>query len=334
MNSRPVKNCTPFMRLALSSGALLVISALLAACGGSGGDTLQFTNGGTGDNGALVDGLKDGSHVNDASFTGAAGATISLGDIDSSPQSNEIIAYTNEHPPTLKESLGWTSGTDAIALAFESKYRVPFYIWIVEGPFDSQRVKAIDACIKTAQIWSDERQGVGFNIFEINDVTGDADASTFADFTCGLASSMKSQIGFNSSGINVYYVDTVDFGSGPGTTNGVWCGNNLVAMGKNTSDHLFSHEIGHGFAIAHTNTLTSFFDTTNVMHNASNNRNYLTEGQTFRAVVNSSSAINATYNARPGLTTRSCGNITSTTDIACPAVQKRIWDDGPGWPPN
>ena len=82
------------------------------------------------------------------------------------------------------------------------------------------------------------------------------------------------------------------------------------------------------------NSLTTFFDTTNVLHNASNNRNYLTEGQTFRAVVNSGSAINGVYNARPGLITRNCGNSTSTTDVSCPAVQKRIWADGASWPPN
>lgn len=129
-------------------------------------------------------------------------------------------------------------------------------------------------------------------------------------------------------------MNTVDFGSGAATTNGVWCGGNLVAMGRNTSDHLFSHEIGHGFDLAHTNTLTANFDTTNVMHNASNSRNYLTEGQTFRAILDPNSAVNATYNLRPGQTTRNCGGTAQTATATCPAVQKRIWDDGTGWPAN
>jgi hypothetical protein len=105
-------------------------------------------------------------------------------------------------------------------------------------------------------------------------------------------------------------------------------------MGRNASDHLFSHEIGHAFSLGHVNALTMFFDTTNVMHNASNNRNFLTEGQTFRAVVNTGSVINGVYNARPGLITRNCGNSTDTTVADCPAVQKRIWADGAGFPPN
>ena len=56
---------------------------------------------------------------------------------------------------------------------------------------------------------------------------------------------MKNQIGFNSGGVNIYYVDTVDIGSGAATMNGVWCGGGLVAMGWNASYHLFVHEIGH-----------------------------------------------------------------------------------------
>ena len=133
--------------------------------------------------------------------------------------------------------------------------------------------------------------------------------------------------------MNVYWVNTVDFGLGALTSNGVWCGGNVVAMGWNTLDHLFSHEIGHAYQLDHVNSLTSFFDTTNVMHNASNSRTYLTEGQTMRAVMDSNSVVN-TLGGRTG-STRSCGGTaTSTTDPSCPAVQKRVWGDGVAWPAN
>lgn len=312
---------------------LVVLPGTLSLfCLGCARDRVVPSNGASGENGVLVDGVKEGSGVNDQRFTAAAGDPIPVGNYTSS--TGEVIAYTNNRPPTLEAGVNWTNGSDTVNLPFESKYLVPFYIWIVKGPFADQRTVAINACVKTSQIWTDERQGIGFSLFQINDATGDPDASSFHAFTCTKATDMKTKIGFNNGGINVYYVDTVDFGSGPGTTNGVWCGGNLVAMGRNTSDHLFSHEIGHGFALSHVNSLTTYFDTTNVMHNASNNRNYLAEGQTFRAVVNSNSAVNGVYNARPGLVTRNCGNSTSTTDAACPAVQKRIWADGASWPPN
>lgn len=314
----------------VSISALLAAASLMAA--GCANDKVHLTNGVTGENGILVDGTKGGASLNDERFTVAGGNDIVIGEFTSS--SGEVIAYTNHRPPTLKAGVAWTDGGDTANLGFENKYLVPFYIWIVKGPYANQQTVAINACVKTSQIWTDERQGIGFSLFQINDATGDPDAASFHAFTCAKAANIKTKIGFNSGGINIYYVDTVDFGSGAATTNGVWCGGNLVAMGKNTSDHLFSHEIGHGFALDHVNSLTTFFDTTNVLHNASNNRNYLTEGQTFRAVVNSGSAINGVYNTRPGLITRSCGNSTSTTNFSCPAVQKRIWSDGATWPPN
>ena len=285
-------------------------------------DRISFSNGSSGENGLLVDGAKSGTHRNDDRFTGPAGSAIKPGSFTSSGQSNELIAYTNHRPPTLRENAPWSDGDDHLSLTFENKYRVPFVIWIVKGPFDTQRSRAISACVKTSQIWSDERQGIGFSRFDVNDATGDPDASSFQAFTCSKASNIKSQIGFDSSAFNVYYVDTVDFSTGPGTGKGVWCGAaKIVAMGRNTSDHLFSHEIGHGFALGHVNSLTTFFDTTNVMHNASNNRNYLTEGQTFRAVINGGSAVNTTFGLRPGLTTRNCSHSTSTTDNDCPSVR-------------
>jgi len=306
--------------------ALLAAANFLAA--GCNNDKVHLTNGATGENGILVDGTKRGSSVNDERFAGAAGSDIAIGRFT---RSGEVIGYTNDHPPTLKAGVAWTAGSDTVNLAFENKYLVPFYIWIVKGPYADQRMVAINASVRTSQIWTNERQGIGFSVFQINDATAAPEAPSFYAFTCAaMAADIKLKIGFNSGGINIYYVDTVD----SVTTKGIACGGGVVAMGKRTSDHLLSHEIGHGFNLVHVNSLTSFFDTTNVMHPASNNRNYLTEGQTFRAVVNSGSFINRVYNARPGLITRDCGNSTSTTDFSCPAVQKRIWSDGATWLPN
>ncbi len=310
---------------------LFTASLVCSGCG----DKVHLTNGGAGENGILVDGTKGGSALNDARFTGAVGSNIGIGDFTNSP--GEIIAYTNHRPPTLKPGLTWTNNDETVNLNFENEYFVPFFVWIVKGPFANQQMVAINACVKTSQIYADERQGIRFSQFQINDATTNANAASFHAFTCAKAGNIKTQIGFNAGGINIYYVDTVDFGNGAATTNGVWCGGNVVAMGKDTSDHLFSHEVGHGFSLEHANDIPNFgnfFDTTNVMHNASNNRNFLTEGQTFRAVVNASSSINGVYNKRPGLETRTCGNSTSTTDLGCPAEQKRIWADGPNWPPN
>ena len=57
-------------------------------------------------------------------------------------------------------------------------------------------------------------------------------------------------------------------------------------------------------------------------------REYLTEGQTFRAHLATNSVINTTYNLRPGQTTRNCTALSETATDDCPAIQKRIWPDG------
>ena len=310
---------------------LAVCSLGLAACGG-GGDQVTITGGDGEEIGILADGSQSGTVHNDDRYTGPDGAAIAVGPYEAS--AGEVIAYTSGHAPTLYTPVNWTDGGDDVNRAIDPRYRVRFKVWIVKGPFADGQTKAVNACIRTSQIWRDERQGTTFQVFDITDATGDADAATFLAFTCAQAADIKTQIGFDNNAVNTYWVNTVDFGTGPATSNGVWCGGNVLAMGWNTSDHLFSHEIGHAFTLDHVNDLATHFDTTNVAHNASNDRRYLTEGQTLRSVYTSSSAIN-TIGTRAGQPTRNCASLSTATDnVQCPAVQKRIWADGATWPPN
>jgi hypothetical protein len=62
------------------------------------------------------------------------------------------------------------------------------------------------------------------------------------------------------------------------------------------------------------------------MHSASNVRQFLTEGQIFRAHLRTTSAINQVYALRPGLPTRDCDRDTMT--LTCPSIAKRLWADG------
>lgn len=319
-------------RLILSAALLLLSTAFALICLA---DTVAVSGGDGAENGLLLDGTQAGSFHNDDRATGPDGASITVGPYDAGP--GEIIAYTSGHAPTLNTPVPWTSGNEAVSFSFDPKYRVKFKNWIVNGPFANGQTKAVNACIRTSQIWRDERQGTGFSAFEITDATTDPQAPNYTAFTCSLAASIKNDIGFDPNAVNVYWVNTVDFGSGALTSNGVWCGGAgeplVVAMGWDTLDHLFSHEIGHAFRLEHVNGLTTFFDTTNVMHNASNSRSYLTEGQTFRATLDSNSVVN-TLGGRTGITRNCGGTDTTTTNATCPAVQKRIWADGAAWPAN
>jgi hypothetical protein len=96
-------------------------------------------------------------------------------------------------------------------------------------------------------------------------------------------------------------------------------------MGRLTGEDLLVHEIGHGFSLTHTNWVPEF-DITGIMASNSNTRQYVTEGELFRAHLNPSSIINSAYNARPGELTRACA-LSDNTSL-CPPVQRRLWPDG------
>ena len=121
--------------------------------------------------------------------------------------------------------------------------------------------------------------------------------------------------------LNIYWVDTVNGGTGSGWSNfGA-----QIAMGKNTGNELMSREIGRAFSLTHTDGNANF-DVMNVMASASNTRQLMTEGQLFRAHLNPSSVLNILYQARPGELTRACSF--GDSGSLCPVIQKRIWADG------
>ena len=113
---------------------------------------------------------------------------------------------------------------------------------------------------------------------------------------------------------------------GAGRGNACQIGSDFVALGSAVGFELASHETGHDFALTHIDDLTANFDQTNIMHSASNTRQFITEGQLFRAHLTSNSAINFLYAARPRLPMRN--SLRDTSSDTCPPIEKRIWADG------
>ena len=318
--------------------ATWIVAGVLIATPGQAGDLLRPLNAHPSENGALVDGFKNGIQVNDRRYVeldlgglfNAQFPVIPLENFVQAPDSNEILAFSRGHPPALIEDVPWTPVSDTIDVQFEDEYRITVYVWIVK---QEGQTSAMNGNVATSAIWKDERQGVAFDAFVIIPAWDNPNASDFHDFTCGLASGIKAEIGHNPDGVNIYYVDRVNFGNGLSTFSGVWCsGADIIAMGKNTSGHLLAHELGHGFTLGHTNQDTDHFDTTNVMHNASNEREFLTEGQTYRAVFRRDSVLNNLYDVRVGEVTRLC--TTNDFSFVCPKIYQRVWADGPTWPAN
>jgi len=309
----------PFLKL-LEVLFLSLTIIFFSACTG---DSVNVINDSGNEIGILVDGMDLGVQVNDQTYI-AASSPIAVGDMTSSPAGNEIIGFTKRRPVAVLSDAGWTAASDVAVLNFNNSMQLPVKVWVVFGPFADARTRAINACITTSSIWRNERMGVDFSSFEIVDATGDPDASTYYDFTCTLQAGIRSDIGFTAGRINIYYVRTVDGGTGRGQACQI--GSDFAAMGSGTLSDLLSHELGHGFGLNHVDANVANFDVTNILHSASNTRAFISEGQLFRAHLRTTSALNFLYNARPGLPTRNCAD--ATVSDACPAIQKRIWADG------
>ena len=307
MSTRLQRSCLP---------AVLIATAVLCGCG----DQVKFSNTSTSETGFLVDGQFASGATDDRTFTSAA-AQVGIGDVGTS--AGEVVAFTNFRPAAIQTGVAWTSGNDTVSVPFANLIQVPVKVWIVKGPFSTQRTRAINTCITTSGIWNSERMGVDFNPFEVVDATGNAKAADYFAFDCSKKTAMEADIGKTAGRINIYWVDTVDGGTGRG--NACAIGSDFVAMGSATGLELLSHELGHDFALQHVDGQASF-DQTNIMHSASNTRQFITEGQLFRTHLRTDSALNSVYNARPGLPTRNCGH--GQADSQCPALVKRIWADG------
>jgi hypothetical protein len=305
-------------------GVLLPGLLLAALAAGGCVDTLTLGNRSGAEVGVLVDGQDSGGAFNDRGFL-TGDEVLGVGELTASADGNEAIGFTSQRPPKYVAA-AWTDATDNFALSFQPRINVPVTVWIIKGPFADQRDHAIEACIRTSQIWRDERMGVEFSQFQVIDATADPQAADHFAFPNGdvgdsVWAPLRNDIGFTAGRLNIYWVDTVN-----GATTSGWSNFGAqVVMGRNTGDELLSHEIGHAFSLTHTDGNANF-DVTNVMASASNTRQFVTEGQLFRAHLNPASILNAVYNARPGELTRTC-NFGSNGPL-CPAIERRLWADG------
>jgi hypothetical protein len=307
----------------------LSVAALAAGC------DYVIVRDSAGEAGLLVDGQNrsNAAIVNDRGRTRdvVGEEKVSVGSLVSaaSPNRNEVIAFGENRAPA-RAGTPWTDSTgDEFPVTLQPRLGLPVTVWIVQGPFADQRAHAIDACIQTSAIWDAERMGIRFTSFVVRDATNDPDIDNAILNSTGGDSrnwnDFSNDIGFDANRVNIYWINTVE-----GSTTTGWSDfGGRIVMGRNTGDELLVHELGHAFNLLHPvgcGGSTANFDATNVMWQCSSTRQFLTEGQVFRVHFNPGSSVNALYNARPGQPTAGCQAATQTAE--CPALNRRLWDDG------
>jgi hypothetical protein len=284
--------------------------------------------------GILVDGRRGSVEVDDETYVitpSGAQASQAVGTLKSSSLANEVLSFAATRAPT-RHATPWTAGQDRFAEAMTNTVRVPITVWILTAPgtFLAQSQQAQSTVIQAGALFDQERLGLDFNLIEVRDETNNPNRGNFLNVTA--LDQLETQIGHVSGRINVYWVQAVIGGSGNGT--GEVANGDTVAVGFNAAPGLLAHEIGHNLALDHVDG-DGRFDGTNVMHSIGGTRQFLTEGQAYRAHIRSISAIRSTqvYNLRPGMPIIDTCSISSTTRT-CPKADKRIWADGMTWPAN
>jgi hypothetical protein len=301
------------------------ITYLLTAC-----DHVHITNA-DGDVGFLVDGKRLDS-INDEGFVGTGNNDIDfeIGFIQSTPIASEhnwVVGFGANRAPTYMDT-PWTTSKDVFNLLLNDTIDVPLDIWILEGPYTDQALRAAAAVATANAIWQAERAGLQISSVNYHDETANPNLTLQLLNPISLTlnwNDYPNLIGSTSGRINIYYLNTIKLRSGYGISD---FGSNIL-MSKNTIDQILVHELGHALNLQHpvsSYTASPTFDKTNVMWHSSSSREFLSEGQIFRAHFDAASAVNAIFAARVGQPTTNCQSFTG--DTTCPTLERRLWADG------
>jgi predicted Zn-dependent protease with MMP-like domain len=317
----------PAMATPSRSRLLVCLLVCTSACGISGTpDRIALENVPPGEEwGLLIDGTTATGAIDDRIVTGTT-AEVSLENFSAGPDSEEeVIAVTRGRALELLEKVSWSEAEgDLIEVAFRPEIEIPVTIWIVKGPWNEGYDHAVEQLLTLVSLWRQERMGTRLGQVEIIDATGNAKSGFYHEFDCSDRQAMEQEIGSKPGRINVYRVEKVRGNSFAGDACGF--GTGFAVLGESTSSDILIHEIGHSFGLEHPNGIAGIGDE-NVMTALSKQREFLTEGQVFRAQVDPGSVINALYGARPGQPVRRCPH--TAASASCPPLATRIWPDAP-----
>ncbi|MEL6970264.1 MAG: hypothetical protein AAFZ63_06810 [Bacteroidota bacterium] len=314
-------------------------------CNDQGPDNFSITNPGTDLIGILLDAADDNSNLTDHTIIIPALTSFDLSfdaQARTDNENEEVVAFRIGSPPVVLNPISLRSGRDIIPVVFRDEIVLDVTVWVLDvgsvaNTFNDRTAEIVDGLAWCDAHWLAERMGVRIGDIQINDVRTDPDAATLRDHESGddplvYFDALSSDIGEDTDRINIYLTRKVN-GSRQyaGALNGDY--RIAIAMYAGEVDIPF-HLMGELFGLEPTNGDPNF-NSKNVakaIGNLVTRRQYMTEGQVFRCHTIPFSAINDTYNARPGQYTTYCQN--ADNDVRCPPVEKRIWADGNAFPAN
>lgn len=300
-------------------------------------DRINFENTSGNEIGVLLDGRDSLGTFNDrVIFTQVVPGIDIETDIIGDQLGGEIAAFTRNRMPSINYPVTFQEGTDVELVHFENEVFLNFTVWIISvdliNTVSNRMSETLDALLWADQYWQQERLGLRLGAVRFVDVTNSASAATNMDYGGPLDTDyfdrVSTFIGYDPGRINIYLIRQVN---GSRTLGFAPVDGDQIVMGMYTgAPDILMHQISHCFSLVHVDNVAGF-NSSNVAHAGGSpfsNRKYFSEGQTYRVHASPGSAVNDTYNVRPGAYQYDCPDNVSSP--RCPAISQRIWLDGLG----
>jgi hypothetical protein len=231
----------------------------------------------------------------------------------------------------MLDNIRWSDTTDRDTITIPETVVLPIRFWVTCGADTDMYARALCAYLYAQERLFEEHTGIELGDFRIDFVQPRCRGNVCGNFHCP-DQRLIGELGFDSTCVNVYYVESVDgqenFGSSCDYSG------NFVALGARANPDILLHEIGHLMTLAHTDG-NEGFDDRNIMWSASDERRYFSEGQIFRAHLASASVLNRLMPSSPSpgprlqppRTAPTLDRMAPWSDDHTPLLNLRIWED-------
>src|SRR5262249_23986953 len=160
------------------------------------GDIVNLSNTSGSENGILVVGEASPPSIYKGYVSNTG--TFHVGQVTLNAINNEVVGFTNDRAVEIQPTVPWTIGSDIVNMPLSGPIVIDVTVWIVRGNFMTGSSRATAMKLTTMSIWQQERMGVTFGAFDINDATSNPGITgLFSNFNncLGMRGALQTAVG-------------------------------------------------------------------------------------------------------------------------------------------